>query len=193
MMVNLIIRPAYEQDCRDIARLFMVGSQGLAEFVWRKKCRPEETVIDVGARRCARTGVPFSYENCAVVETEGKVVGLLHAYPMEPSSAAAMEKIEPVLRPFVRLKDVGSFYLSAVVVDSTFRGLGIGSRLLHEAHQRALRHGSPRLSVVVLERNEAAMSLYRRAGFVEIDRTPLVPHPDLSDWTKGAILLTKRV
>jgi hypothetical protein len=67
-MVDLIIRPAVEQDCQDIARLFVVSSDGLAELVWRTECRSGETIIDVGARRCARTGVPFSYENCVVVE-----------------------------------------------------------------------------------------------------------------------------
>jgi ribosomal protein S18 acetylase RimI-like enzyme len=111
---------------------------------------------------------------------------------MESSSGPTVEAIEPVLRPFARLKDVGSFYLSALVVQPGYRRLGIGWRLLDEAHQRALRHGSPRLSVVVLEQNEAAMRLYRRAGFVEIDRTPLVAHPALPDWTEDAILLTKR-
>jgi ribosomal protein S18 acetylase RimI-like enzyme len=171
----------------------VVGSDGLAELVWRTECRSGETIIDVGARRCARTGVPFSYQNCAVVETKGKVVGLLHAYPMKASSAAAMEEIEPVLRPFARLKDAERFYLSALVVQPGYRRLRIGWQLLDEAHQRALRRGSPRISVVVLERNEAAIRLHRRAGFVEIDRTPLVPHPALPDWTGDAILLTKQM
>ena len=192
MLVDLIIRPACEHDCRDIAHLFVVGSEGLAELVWSKECRPEETIINVGTRRCARTGVPFSYENCVLAETEGRAIALLHAYPIATSSAPAVEEIEPVLRPFARLKDVGSFYLSALVVEPGYRGLGIGSRLLDEAHQRALRHVSPRLSVIVLERNEAAMRLYRRAGFVEIDRAPLVPHPALPGWTGDAILLTNK-
>ena len=51
----------------------------------------------------------------------------------------------------------------------------------------------PRLSVIVLERNETAMRLYRRAGFVEIDRAPLIPHPALPGWKGDAILLTKQV
>lgn len=193
MIFDFVFRPALERDCRNIASLFVDGSEGLAELVWGKECRPGETILDVGARRCARTGVPFSYENCAVVETEGRVIALLQAYPMPTSNGSAAEDIEPPFRPFARLSDGGSFYLSALVVAAGYRGSGIGSRLLDEAHQRSLDHGSPRLSVVVLQQNEAAMRFYRRAGFVEVDRTPLIPHPALPGWTGDAVLLTKHV
>ena len=124
MKFDLVIRPALEQECRDIARLFVDGSEGLAELIWSKECRPGETIIDVGARRCAGTGVTFSYENCVLAETAGWAIALLHAYPMATSRAPAVEEIEPVLRPFARLKDVGSFYLSALVVEPGYRGLG---------------------------------------------------------------------
>lgn len=193
MIFDFVFRPALEQDCQAIASLFVDGSEGLAELVWGKECGSEETILDVGARRCARTGVPFSYENCAVVETEGRAIALLHAYPMSTSSAPAVEDIEPPFRSFARLSDIGSYYLSALVVAAGYRGSGIGSRLLNEAHRRALDHGLPRLSVVVLQRNEAAMRFYRQAGFAEVDRTPLIPHPALPGWAGDAILLTKHV
>lgn len=131
-MFDLKIRPALEQDCRDIARLFLIGSEGLA-----------------------------------------------------------VEDVEPILRPFAILKDVGSLYLSALVVDPEYRDLGIGSWLLETASQRAVLHAAPRLSVVVLQRNQVAMGFYWRAGFMEINRTPLCPHPALPDWTGDAVLLTK--
>lgn len=193
MMFDPVFRPALEQGLPGNRKTVRGRLGGLAELVWSKECRSGEIIIDVGARRCARTGVPFSYKNCAVVEAAGRAIALLHAYPMATSSAPAVEEIEPVLRPFARLKDVGSFYLSALVVEPGYRGLSIGSLLMDEAHQRALRHGLPRLSVVALERNEAARRLYRRAGFVEIDRATLVPHPALPGWTGDAILLTKQV
>lgn len=189
-MPDFIIRAALEQDCRDIARLFLIGSEGLAELIWGRACGPGETATDVGARRCARKGVPFSYENCVLAETQGKVVGLLHAYP-EMSIGPALAKIEPVLRPFAALRDVGSFYLSALVVEPEYRRAGMGSQLLDIARQRASLHTLSRLSVVVLEQNQAAMRLYRRAGFVEADRAPLFPHPALPNWTGSAILLTR--
>lgn len=190
-MLDLIIRSAREQDCRDIARLFLIGSEGLADFIWGQACQSGEAVIDVGARRCARKNVPFSFENCMLVETEGRAIALLHIYEMEPSAGPAVEEIEPVLRPFATLKDVGSLYLSALVVEAEYRGLGIGSRLLETANQHAAVHALPRLSVVVVQRNQAAMRFYRRAGFIEIDRAPLWPHPALRDWTGDAVLLMK--
>jgi GNAT superfamily N-acetyltransferase len=110
-------------------------------------------------QKAGRTRAP-SWQD--VVETEGRAIALLHAYPIGMSSGPAAEEIEPVLRPFAQLKDVSSFYVSALVVEPGYRGLGIGSRLLDTARQRALLHGSPRLSVVVLERNEAHAPLPAR-------------------------------
>lgn len=56
---------------------------------------------------------------------------------------SAEEEIEPVLRPLVALKDVGSLYLSALVVEPGYRGSGIGTPLLHSARQHALVHALP--------------------------------------------------
>lgn len=127
-MFDLIIRSALAQDCRNIARLFLIGSEGLAEFIVGRAYKSRETIIDVGAHRCVRKKVPLSFENCILVET---------------------------------------------------------------ATQRGLLHASPRLSVVVLQRNQAAMRFYRRVGFIKINRAPLCPHPALPVWTGDAVLLTK--
>jgi hypothetical protein len=63
--------------------------------------------------------------------------------------------------------------------------------LVETATQRGLLHASPRLSVVVLQRNQAAMRFYRRVGFIKINRAPLCLHPALPVWTGEAVLLTK--
>lgn len=193
MTFDLSIRPALERDCRDIARLFLIGSEGLAELIWTRERGAGESVIDVGARRCARRNVSFSYESCVLAEAEGRTVGLLHAYRMEATPRSADEKVEPVLRPFAALRHVGGLYLSALVVEPEYRGRGIATRLLGWARRRALDLALPRLSIVVLDQNEAAMRLYRRVGFTETDRAPLSPHPALPGWAGDALLLTKSI
>ena len=86
-MVN--IRPAVKEDSADIARLFLISSDGLAEYIWSHVAEPGETVAEAGARRYAREGVAFSYENCLMAEVDGETVGMAHAYPMEADPGAA--------------------------------------------------------------------------------------------------------
>ncbi len=64
-------RQAVKEDSTDIARLFLISSGGLAEYIWSKVAEPGETVIEAGARRYAREGVAVSYENCLIAELEG--------------------------------------------------------------------------------------------------------------------------
>ncbi len=60
-MINF--RQAVKEDSADIARLFLISSDGLAEYIWSKVAEPGETVIEAGAHRYAREGVAFSYES----------------------------------------------------------------------------------------------------------------------------------
>jgi ribosomal protein S18 acetylase RimI-like enzyme len=67
----------------------------------------------------------------------------------------------------------------------------IGSRLMAEADSRARVLGLRRLSLICFERNHGAMRLYRRLGFEETDRRPLVPHPSLHYQDGDALLLVR--
>jgi len=49
----------------------------------------------------------------------------------------------------------------------------------------------PRVSLICFEANEAAMQLYRRLGYVEVDRRPVVPHPCLHYSDGDALLLVR--
>jgi hypothetical protein len=81
-------RQAVKEDSTDIARLFLVSSDGLAEYIWSKAAEPGETLIEAGARRYAREGVAFSYENCLIAEQEGTVVGMAHSFEEEENPDA---------------------------------------------------------------------------------------------------------
>lgn len=175
-MVN--IRPAVKDDSADIARLFLISSDGLAEYIWSQVAEPGETVAEAGARRYAREGVAFSYENCLMAEMDGETVGMAHAYPMEADPGAAAET-DPVLKPYGELEDYGSLYLSGVAVFEPHRNAGAGRALMEAVNGRARDLTLPRISLICFERNAGAMRLYRRLGFREIARRPIVPHPCL--------------
>lgn len=187
------IRPAVREDCRAIATLFAMGSEGLAEYLWSAIAEPGENPIDAGARRCLRTGVAFSFENCFIADRAGTAIGLLHLLSMDEAANGAAEPTGPALRPFLDLRDMGSLYISALIVEPGYRGCGLGTRLLDTAEQQARLLRLPRLSLVVLQHNERAMRFYRRAGFREVDRRALASHPAVPHWTGDAILLVKTV
>ncbi len=186
---DVLVRPASRRDCRSIAELFLIASDGLAEYIWRQSGPGQASPLDIGEQRYAREDALFSYRNCLIADVHGSVAGMLHSFPMQPPSGREAEPPDPVLRPYTELEDYGSLYISGIAVFPAYRGLGIGSRLLAEAHAAARRSGHPRVSLICFENNHGAMRLYRRLGYREIDRRPLVPHPSLRYRDGDAVLL----
>lgn len=184
----VIIRPASKSDSRSIAELFILSSDGIAEYIWRQVAERDESTLDAGTRRYAREDVDFSYQNCLIAAAGGRVAGMAHAYPMRVDPAAEPER-DPVLRPYADLEDDGSLYLSGLAVFDAHRNAGIGTRLLQATMARAAAAGLPRVSLICFEANTGAMRMYRRHGFRELDRRALVPHPCLHYTEGDAVLL----
>lgn len=189
-MEEVVLRPAAKTDSEAIAKLFLISSDGLAAYIWSRLAEPGEELAAVGARRYAREGVAFSYQNCLIAECGGKVAGMLHAFPMEQDPGAAPEA-DPVLRPYSELEDDGSLYVSGVALFPQFRGRGIGTQLMLAAERRACGLGLQRVSLICFEQNTAAMRLYHELGYEEIDRRAIVPHPTLHYADGDAVLLAK--
>ena len=191
---EVVIRPARPEDCGDIAQLFLLSSDGLAEYIWRRVGPEGASLREIGRRRYAREGVAFSYQNCLVAEADGRVIAMLHSFAMAPREEAADEEaeaVDPVLQPYTELEDPGSLYISGVAVYPEHRGRGLARRLMAEARARAEALGLPRVSLICFECNERAMQLYRRLGFAEVDRRPVVPHPCLHYGAGNALLLVR--
>jgi len=175
----ITIRRARRDDARAVAELFSIASDGVAEYLWStlKGDHPGLSLIEIGARRYARENTAFSYQSCLVAETDGRIVGMMHAFAMpEAEPDRDLGQVDPVLRPYVELEVPGSFYISALALRPGHRGQGTGSRLLALARERARREGCPQLSLGVFDENDAARRLYARHGFREIARATVVPH-----------------
>jgi ribosomal protein S18 acetylase RimI-like enzyme len=191
-MTKVTIRPARPEDSATIAQLFLISSDGLAEYIWSKVAEPGETALEASTRRYAREGVAFSYQNCVLAEDNRAVVGMAQSFPMDADPGAEPEA-DPVLRPYAELEDYGSLYLSGIALFAEHRGRGIGTRLMAAIDERARAMGRPRVSLICFERNEGAMRLYRRLGFKELARRPVVPHPLLHYPDGDAVLLAKAI
>lgn len=156
---------------------------------------PGLSLLEIGERRYERVNTAFSYQNCVVAERAGEVIGMLHAFVIEPAGpepAAAAAAIDPVLRPYAELEAPCSLYVSALALLPAERGRGVGTRLLEVARERARAVGCPELSLICFAANAGARRLYERQGFRVIDRRDIVPHPMIHA-TGGALLMTAPV
>ena len=177
---DVVLRPATPDDCRRIAELFRVSSDGVADYIWSElqPDNPGLSLVEIGSRRYQRENTAFSYQNCLVAEHQGEVIGMMHAFVIEPDDKPApAREVDPVLRPYAELEQPGSLYISALSVVARHRGQGLGRRFLAAARERARRLGCPALSLICLDQNKDAKRLYEREGFATIDHRDVVPHP----------------
>ncbi len=182
-------RPARKDEGRLIAELFSIASDGVAEYIWTTYAEPGEDIFEFGAARYAEEDTPFSYKNAVFAELNGEVLGMLLTFPMEESDVEESE-IDPVLLPYTKLEQYGSFYICAMAVFDEYRGMGIGTKFLEIAEQQAKERGLAQLSLLVFEQNEGAVRLYKRNDFYEIKREPMVPH-ELIHYTGDVLLMVK--
>jgi len=189
-MTESTFRPARKEDCEDIAALYRISSDGVADYVWSKLAQPGEDPLAVGQRRYAREDTAFSYLNCTVIEHGGRVIGMLVAFPMHADPTEV--ESDPVLAPYSMLEEDGSYYICGMAVIPEYRGLGLGTRLLALAEEQAGRKGFGKLSLIVFEQNNGAKRLYDRHGYHEVGRKAVYPHP-LIHYTGDAILMVKEM
>jgi ribosomal protein S18 acetylase RimI-like enzyme len=172
-----------------------VSSDGVADYIWSQlqPDHPGLSPVEIGTRRYQRENTAFSYQNCLVAEHQGEVIGMMHAFVIEPQDGPApAREVDPVLRPYAELEEPGSLYISSLSVAPRHRGQGLGRRLLAAARERARRLGCPSLSLICLDQNQGAKRLYEREGFTTIDRRDVVPHP-LIHATGTALLMASPV
>lgn len=184
------LRPARKSDCRRIAELYRISSDGVADYIWTRLAGPGEDIVDVGRRRYEREGLAFSYQNCKVVELEGGIIGMLVAFPMQVDPEYV--EADPVLAPYSALEEDESYYVCGMALETEHRRKGIGTRLLAEAEGACRALGLRKLSLIVFEQNVDARRLYERSGYVEKHRHPVVPHP-LIHYTGDALLMVKHL
>ena len=190
MQAETRFRPARKEDCRTIAELYRISSDGVADYIWRKLAEPGEEHIEVGERRYAREGTVFSYRNCTVAERNGEVIGMVVAFPIEPDPDLSDpdEEVNPVLKLYSELERPGSFYICGMALFPEYRGEGLGTGMLELARQQAYERGLEEISLIAFEQNAEAKRLYERHGFREVDRRPVVPH-ELIHYVGDALLL----
>ncbi|MDX2464805.1 MAG: N-acetyltransferase [Porticoccus sp.] len=185
-------REAKRDDCRTIAELYSISSEGVANYIWTKLAMPGEEILDVGERRYEREDSVFSYTNCTIVEVDGVIAGMMLAFPVSPNERTAAEEVDddPVLAPYSRLKEENSYYICGVALYPEYRSRGLGHQFMALAKQQAILKGINKLSLVVFENNKNAVGIYKNLGYKEIKREKIIEHPMINH-TGDAILMVK--
>jgi len=99
-------------------------------------------------------------DTCYVAVTGDRWLGMLSGYYPGPEREVAT--------------------LVGLWVDPAARGMNLGARLFDALGDWAREQGSDRMQLWVTAINDAAIALYRRIGFVEVDeRRPLASDPSL--------------
>lgn len=189
MSETLTLRPARRGEARVAARLMQIAADGMADYTWSTLAEPGDDLLDVGEQRLARIGAPMSFENATFAELDGMMLGF--AVP-DGDVPVAGPDADPVLAPLMELEQPNSFYICALAVFEKRRGIGIGSVLLRAAERMAASQGFDTMSLIVFEQNVGALKLYQRAGYEEVARRPLIPHP-LLRFTGDALLVAKKL
>jgi ribosomal protein S18 acetylase RimI-like enzyme len=133
--------------------------------------------------RAARDEGSFSWRNAWIAELDGHVAGTLIAYDIGPVPQP-LDDLPAMFRPLQALENLvpGTRYINVLACYPEFRRMGLG-RLLMET--QAPLAGPNGLSIIVADRNEPAIALYRSLGLSERARLPIVKEGwicDSSDW-----------
>jgi ribosomal protein S18 acetylase RimI-like enzyme len=203
MKLDPSFRAATANDCSTIAQLFSIASDGVSNYFWStlQVDYPGLSLIEIGTNQFAIEQTDFSYQNCVVVECDGKVIGMMVTFPVGASKAESecvsevanplqISSSEPnVLEPYYCLKAPGTWYIAGLAVFPEFRGQGVGTQLLSLARQQAQEQGFQELSLLAFEQNIRAVKLYKRNEFKIIDCAFVVPH-ELIHYTGSVLLMT---
>ena len=185
------IRPATRDDARALAEFIDMGGEGLPAYLWAEMAEPGESVWDVGERRARREEGGFSYRNAHLAEIGGAVAGGLIGYALPEAPVAIGGDFPPMFVPLQELENLaaGSWYINVIAVYARHRGRGLGRQLMEFAETLARAEGRTRLSLIVFDRNEAAIRLYRHHGYREAARRAIVKEDWICDSTEAVLMI----
>jgi ribosomal protein S18 acetylase RimI-like enzyme len=173
------IRNAMESDIPFLIRIRLLAQGGFNEAVYENLDLSVEDIIATELQDSASTEY---FKNYWVALDVGEIAGGILAYPFDDED---LERDHPLLpkerlaleEPFESIGAPGSYYIHAITVFPEYLRRGIGSLLLDLAREHAIAKGIEELSLYVFAENSGAISLYKKHGYKEAGRNPLVPHP----------------
>ena len=138
-------------------------------------------------------GTMYSKDNIVVEEENGKIRGLMLAYPasdMKQLGKNMLKCIKEMIRlsgflnilkmifrmglnRYLPVTEDDGFYISNLAVFEEYRGKGIATKLLEKSEEMAIEKGLLKLSVYVEIDNTPAKRVYEKYGFQEVEKVVL--------------------
>ncbi len=187
-------RVASQDDLAHLIRVRMMAHGGFNEVLYENLDQSVEAIIEF---ELCDPGSTEYYKNYWVALEEDEIVGGLLAFPFDDQDPDSDHPLIPKERyvfeePFEEIEAPGSYYIHALSVFPEFTRRGIGSVLLSLARELAIKKEFNELSLYVFAENSGAVSLYKKHGYRETGRRPLVPHPKFI-YSGDALLMTCQI
>lgn len=192
-----LLRRARADDEQEAVDL-LLESGGLVYPRFAGSSETAKRILRAGYRRPGNTA---SAEIVTVAELDGRVAGVIAAFPVREGGQRARRYLQlafPRIPPW-RWPQAGrifgalrptppphAFYVDAVATSADFRRRGVASALLDHAAAAGRDQGCTHLALETEIENAAARALYRAAGFEETDALPPA-EPDLGEGYVGLV------
>ena len=184
-------RYAEPADADQLAILANIAGEGLPLYLWQTMAEAGQSPWDVGRARAQREAGSFSYRNAILRLHSDAIVACLIGYPLDDSPAPTdLSGMPPMFVPLQQLEDMvpGTWYINVVATHEAHRGKGYGRELLALADLQCRDLGKRGLSLIVANTNEGALALYRRTGYRELARRPMVKERWQSPGTEWVLM-----
>jgi ribosomal protein S18 acetylase RimI-like enzyme len=165
----MIIRNAKIPDSEAIAALLLLAMEDIIyKFIGK---RDQAEALNFMKQFVSAENNQYSYENCLVAESNGKIVAALDLY--DGGELARLR--EPVIN-YVRSNfdknfspedetQAGEYYIDSLGVQPELQGQGIGAQLLQFIIDKYVTQQRHTLGLLVDEENPDARKLYLKLGF----------------------------
>ena len=131
----------------------------------------------------------LSWRHANLAERDGETAGLMLGFP-EPDAPPVPVGTDSYSELVAQTG--GGWHISKVAVHAHWRGRGVAGRLLEAAEERRLESAERRLFLIAPDSFSEALQLYRKHGFRERDRRPMVmPRGALDLGARDWVLMIK--
>lgn len=171
MTINL--RPATPDDAKDMAILADIAGEGLPSSIWQGMAYPDESALEVGARRAERSEGVFSWKNALMADVDGETAGMMISYITASVPEPLSEDMHPIVRPLLKLENqaLETRYINILATYDAFRRKGVAHRLMEEAERRPGRNG---MSLITTDRNARGREFYEALGYRDVAQAPVI-------------------
>lgn len=170
-------RPFRTDDAATVARLNDMASGGILLSTWIRKAGAEGDPWEEG--RLQQIDQMTSGWIMVVVDQGAGVEAVLMGQP-HPTDPVPLDSVDAEWVPLVELENLvpGAWCLNVIATLPEYRGQGHGARLMGLAETIARAGGHAHVALVVSDANIGAVRLYKRWGYTETARRPMVK----GDW-----------